>query len=1179
MQSLPTREKFDAQSYETQLLSTLGQCSSLAEKNNRELVSFFLSLTSSDNLDSVVTEDESPLVLIPKLLPRPKLSAYLNLFSKFSNPKALYATEALRALYVGLLSHPDRSLQTVSLSCLLTYKSPVLRSHEEKLRSLLDDTNWRDELTSLNINELDQNGRKEMVDVLIRLLFGKMLEKRGRARGADRRAAILTALASCDDEELGLLIELMLKPLGIDRTSGMTGDSAKVELDMLSEKQQTGFLTLLGDVLKNLGARVLRYWPALITAVVGLVTNAHKKVAGSSESGPSHEGQLEDSDHQDDEDNEKDEATSSSHPTKAYRSIRQLGLKRMTDFFRCPVHFDFAPFLETSFPSFISPRLASLDKENTQAPSALLELFFAWTQDAQYVPYFIKYDARPLPKVYDCLVATNVKPAVISRIFDIVDNILGYSTTDEQIREQVFKPHVSLLLTNLSILVERSRTATAVSSPLGQRQIGILSSIAQYLADEKQASTLVDLLIPILRQPTKAVPERVKVNLVKIIGDIMPLLSDLRSCSSAMYEKVYASLSMLFQTLRSRPGRIALISAFRQLAGLNPSLEGLSTLVESLNAYSKKRVEEPDFDRRLTAFADLNENLYKTLSANDWLPVLYNSLYSIQDHEELSIRSNASLAMQRFIDFVASPPSPDFEFIFLRVLYPGLKNGLRSKNELVRAEILGVIAHAVATCEQIETLKDMRVLLAAGDEEASFFNNILHLQVHRRSRALRRLADFCDEGRLRSSLLADVFVPLVENFIVSSTSVSHHLVNDTIQAIGHMAKQLSWAPYHALVRKYIKLSKAKDESERVYIRTLVAVLDNFHFPMDEAAEPEADEADGEEVGEDNDEARKEAHDTVALASKKTARIADAVNARLLPTLLNHLEKHDPTTGDNARLPIAIGIVNVAKHLPESNRELQIHRLLTIISQIFRSHSQETRDLARDALQRIAVILGPTYFSQIIKELRGALLRGPQLHVLAFVAHALLVHVTSGEHTKSFETLDECVNDVAYMAAEVVFGESGKDVLAEDFKSKMREVRSSSSKGLDSFGIMARFVTPPKISSLLAPLRSLMHETESAKMMNLVDEVLKRMASGLNSNKHLVPKELIVLCHTLISQNAKFLQQAPSRRKGKQKSDVIVQTKRVAMIEADHFANNSYRFVGYPWMFQYLTSEQVRSLRT
>ena len=35
------------------------------------------------------------------------------------------------------------------------------------------------------------------------------------------------------------------------------------------------------------------------------------------------------------------------------------------------------------------------------------------------------------------------------------------------------------------------------------------------------------------------------------------------------------------------------------------------------------------------------------------------------------------------------------------------------------------------------------------------------------------------------------------------------------------------------MQKYLKLSKAKDESERVYLRALVALLDNFHFPMEE----------------------------------------------------------------------------------------------------------------------------------------------------------------------------------------------------------------------------------------------------------------------------------------------------------------------------------------------------------
>ena len=40
-----------------------------------------------------------------------------------------------------------------------------------------------------------------------------LLEKKGRTRGADRRAAVLSSLAGWSDEELTLLVNLMLQPL------------------------------------------------------------------------------------------------------------------------------------------------------------------------------------------------------------------------------------------------------------------------------------------------------------------------------------------------------------------------------------------------------------------------------------------------------------------------------------------------------------------------------------------------------------------------------------------------------------------------------------------------------------------------------------------------------------------------------------------------------------------------------------------------------------------------------------------------------------------------------------------------------------------------------------------------------------------------------------------------------
>ncbi|PBK92675.1 hypothetical protein ARMGADRAFT_967204 [Armillaria gallica] len=1119
------RENIDIRSYETQLVTTLGQCSSLAEKHNHDLISYFLSILDTDNKSKT---------------PRQKLALWLTLFSKFTNPKALYATNKLRDLYFSLLSHPDRSLQSVALSCILTYKSRSLSLYEDRLRLLLDNTRWRDELTSLSLAEIEAHNRPEIINVVIRLLFGIMLEKRGRSRGYDRRTTILGVLDGCTEEELGLLVDLMVKPFAADRHSHQVELFTVQSTGQMLEKQQLGFLTLLGDLLKNLGPRLTSYWPALLGTTINIVSSAQTKL--------SYSGQT--ADNSDDEIGDEDEEAMDSLPVaKATRAIRQLGIKRFSDFFQCPVSFSFEPYLQASFTSFISPRIPLLDKENTQSPSALLELFFVWSKSVDHAMALVRYNTQLLPQIYNCLIATNVKPAVVSRILDIIERLLALSVEEPAILESILKPHLPLLLTNMSMLIERKKGSEDL---LAERQITVLSQLAPYSTNADEAKMLLHLFTPSLRKSSKVVSEKVKTDLLTIVGHLIPLVPKLKDDSSTEYTKLYEALSQMFQTLRSRNSRLSLVAAFQSLAAGSTTLPTLVGLLQSLNSYSPKRLGEPDFDRRLKAFTELNDSVFTTLSSRDWAPFIHQSLYSIQDPDELAIRNSAAHSMRRFIDRVATR-APDFVASFSRILFPGLKYSLRSKNELVRAEVLGVLAYTVTTCEDNATVQDMRMLLANGDEEANFFNNIQHVQIHRRSRALRRLADQCDEHPPRSSTLAGILIPLVSHYLVPTSPANHHLVNDAITAVGRLVKHLAWGAYYALIQSYMRLSKARDESEKTYVRTLVSLLDNFHFSIDEQVSSEG--------AEDNEANEDEQQDNLKPLTN-TSRISDAVNNRLLPELLKFIESRDSTTEDTTRIPISIGIVKVALHLPPSLGEPQITRLLTVTCQILRSKSQETRDATRDALARISVTLGPKYLPVVIQELRGALLRGPHLHILSYTTHALLVHVTSPEHASVFHTLDDCVSGVAHVSAEVIFGESGKDVRSEDFKTKMREVRGSSSKGLDSFSILAKHVTPPYISGLLSPLRSIMRETESVKVMQLVDEVIKRITTSLNVNTHLIPTELLLLSHTLITQNAQFLKEAPSRKKSKfkVKDDVVVQLKRQVMVENDHYSSNSYRFV-------------------
>ncbi|EUC57511.1 U3 snoRNP protein Utp20, partial [Rhizoctonia solani AG-3 Rhs1AP] len=1119
------QDRLDLANYESQLLLALGGMPSLMDKHTRVLVPLFF-------------DHASPTA--PSRPPRAKTISWLTLLSKLNNPKAAFRSQELHGLYTTLLSHPDRPLQSLALTCLLTFRESHVLAVEQSLRLFLDTTKWRDEMTGFSFDSLDGELRTRAVEVTIRLLYGSMLEKNRR----DKKSAVLTLLSGCSPQEMGTLVRLMLAPFEDCLDGGLENAHTAA-----GGKQRTGFLTFLADVLKNLGPKLLVYWPQLLRTTMVLLRDAQAHCKSSVV--PTEE-----------EVDESEEPTDE-HTLRQARSIRQIGLKRFIDFFRSATaeSFDFSPYLSVAFQWFISPRVPLLARENTQAPSGILDLFYTWSMEPRTTLYLIDYDSEVLPQVFNCLTAVNVKPVVISRVFDIVEALLEHSEVDGDIKSRIVAPHTSHLLVQLSAMVERS-SALTTTTDLVQRQLRILCQVAPYISDESQASRLLLLLSPMLRRPARMVSEKVKVDLLGIVKNTFPFVQALKDPSSAAYRTTYELVSSMFQSLRTRPGRVAIVEVFTQLAKFNEALVPLAHIVTELNAYSVKRMDEPDFNRRLTAFGTFNEEGYKSLTCELWLPLIYNMLFFIQDPDELSIRSSAALSLKRFVEEVAAENSGDFEKSFTKVVYPGLRYGMRSKFELVRTEILGVIAHAVARCDSISSLAQLRPLLADGDDEANFFLNIYHIQTHRRTRALRRLADFAEN--IRSTTLSDLFMPLVGQFVESVATTDHLLVNEAITTLGRMAAQLAWGSYNAAVQYYLRLARERvSTTEKAMIRTVVSILDNFHFKMGESVEVEKPETEeGAELAEMlATEAESEAKANAEREAKKMARVEEAVTTRLLPNLLQYLEKRDEAE-EAIRIPMAIGIARVTMHLPDTYRGLQISKLIVALSQILRSKSQDVRNLTRETLCKIAIIVGPASLSLLIKELRGALARGPQLHVLAFVIHSILVHVTTGDHAPRFSVLDDCVSDIAHISAEVVFGQSGKDVQAEGFKTKLREVKSSASKGLDSFMIIAKYITAARIATLLAPIRSIMHETVAIKPMQQAEDVLRRIASGLNANVNLQPADTIVLCHTLISQNANFLKQKPAKKQHRKKTDFDVELKRNMAPESDFYASNSFRFIAF-----------------
>jgi len=51
----------------------------------------------------------------------------------------------------------------------------------------------------------------------------------------------------------------------------------------VSEQQKIGFLKLLGDVLKNLGSRLVSRWDTLVGATISLMSHAQARISSTNQ--------------------------------------------------------------------------------------------------------------------------------------------------------------------------------------------------------------------------------------------------------------------------------------------------------------------------------------------------------------------------------------------------------------------------------------------------------------------------------------------------------------------------------------------------------------------------------------------------------------------------------------------------------------------------------------------------------------------------------------------------------------------------------------------------------------------------------------------------------------------------------------------------------------------------------
>ncbi|KAL4973860.1 armadillo-type protein [Aspergillus desertorum] len=1096
----------------TQALRVFNAIPNIAEKRSRQIVPMFLSWALRDEEDGqspteVTTDaDNDQSSYIPWGF-HDRLS-FLKLFGQFVNPSVLYRASEVHDALLGLLCHGNSEIQKCALKALFTWKNSGIVPYRENLLNVLDESRFNDELAVFvrvgkEDSLIEDKHRDDVVPVILRLLYGRMISKAsanaGQTGQTGRRKAILRTLAQLPDRDFDIFMRIAFGPLDEARLvkDGQVDDQFFLQ-EPLGPRRQMGLLKLIETVFETLQTRMTPYAEQSMDVVLHCLVRACRALAKEQQgaSADSQEGRL----------------------INVMRNIRQTGIRCLDLIFSVSQDRDWTPRVRIIFDEVVNPRLENFATETAQGVSGLLRLFRTWASASRSTFYLSRFNDVLLTKIVDCLAVDSARDEVKIYVMDeIVTPLIKIASgkeleedeemgdySDDEIRSEVLSPYIEHLLSHLGRLLRRGP-----SKPVLVSGVHTLSCLAPCVESSKETSTLISTLTYLLRQPSDRVSPKTKSDLLHSLEHFLPLYDTKKD--EALSREVFEAVCSMFDYFRDDKNREVLSRVFTAFANHTPELSQVASLCEDLNSVSVKKLGV-DYERRLQAFRALNEDLWESLNAKQWRPVLYNMLFHVKDEDELAIRSSASFGLKRFIERSASACTGEadlFEPLVSDILFPALQGGMRQKSELVRSEFVQVLGHLVKLHPTRPAVQDMHVLLAGNDEEASFFNNILHIQQHRRLRALRRLASEAANGNLQASNISTIFIPLNEHFVFNEAADenAHNLIAEAVLTIGTLAEWLEWNQFRAIFRRYRGYMQSKSEWERSVLRLLGRMSDALTNAMSQLTPPKPQTEDGEGAMDVSPPLKS----TLARSIPSASKVANELTTGFIPVLTDFIH-HKDEAQMSLRLPAAVTTIKLMKLLPEADMAIRLPAVLLDVCSILKSKAQDSRDTARKTLNDIALLLGPNYMGYILKELRHTLKRGYQLHVLSFTVHSILVATT--DDFKQGD-LDYCLADLASVVMDDTFGTVGQEKEAEEYVSKMKEVKSN--KSYDSMELLAKNSTVRNLASLVRPLQSLLREKLTSNIVRKADELLRRIGIGLLRNPGVESRDILIFCYEIIKE--------------------------------------------------------------
>lgn len=872
-------ERPDLYNYRNLILKVMMNCIQVCEARNRDVVILFLNFIDeeyrrndsmnalkidmatygskmevddekpeedAENIEEIIeTIDDVKETVSGKIVFKTLINI-MQVLSQFKNPRALHKEPVFWELYMEFLKHKNPGLQKYALDCVLNYKNKSVTPYKSNLCNLVDEKKFKDELTLFKITEDSKNiqpeDREHVVPIILRILYGKMTSKLAAEKkggGQTRRSLVMRYLAGCNENELKMFIEMAFsyykQYLDMKPREIFERVVSNMDLKSVTSPGKLHSILNLFEVVREYFGGYMR--EELLSQLFGIFYVICSTIAAVLSQGDKvHVGYV-----------------------KVVKNLRTLALgtsrKLFEQFNKYPWNKD---ELYVLFETLIWPLIPKLHIEGIHSPTALLRLQNAWCQNPRYYILLItcseKESISSLPAIFKLLLAPKTSPGVVNMILDMIEKLITL-TEDEEDKEipriesfntlpvdapqnvtninfgsKILIPHIPSILE----VMKRRMANSAKSNTVNKRDLLILSRITELVASPELCDELLTLLLPILVK--KVCMNMAEENMEYAVNTIINLLG--HSSNPQIYIKNIAVLFNKVGPIDVRKLLMKLLFSIAESAPKNKDiLSRMANTVAEMNAFNKRWIEQPDFDRRIDAYKQIYQLLDKDeIDVDLAILIVNNCFYFIRTEKDIGLRDSAGLCLKRILPklLMKYRSTPDGQFLVRDTVLSLISTGIRdTKNELLRNECIDLLGELARQCPDADVvISDLAHFVNKEDREVDFFDNMCHLQMHRRVRAMLK---FCKTAKKMTKCptprtLTNFILPLASMYICDDKYTDKNtLIDACIEVVSTCCRLLPWYHYEVILKLYLNKMRHSSEHQKQLTRILVAIIDAFHF--------------------------------------------------------------------------------------------------------------------------------------------------------------------------------------------------------------------------------------------------------------------------------------------------------------------------------------------------------------